>query len=110
MDPYQEQVIDQATRRGILEQGAKGDISARASDIARGGESAFGSRARLGAGERTEALGRGLGEALGGLRSQGFQQAQQVALGETQTDNKQNLANLSSGIGGLAQELEPQDK
>jgi hypothetical protein len=81
MDPYQEQVIDQV-RKDILEQGAKGDISARASDIARGGESAFGSRARLGAGERTEALGRGLGEALGGLRSQGFQQAQQTAMGE----------------------------
>jgi hypothetical protein len=101
MDPYQEQVIDQV-RKDILEQGAKGDISARASDIARGGESAFGSRARLGAGERTEALGRGLGEALGGLRSQGYQQAQQVALGETQRQ-QQNLANLSSGIGGLAQ-------
>jgi hypothetical protein len=85
-----------------IEQGAKGDIAARASDIARGGESAFGSRARLGAGERTEALGRGLGEALGGLRSQGYQQAQQVALGETQRQ-QQNLANLSSGIGGLAQ-------
>jgi hypothetical protein len=100
-NPYQEEVIGQV-RKDILEQGAKGDIAARASDIARGGESAFGSRARLGAGERTEALGRGLGEALGGLRSQGYQQAQQVALGETQRQ-QQNLANLSSGIGGLAQ-------
>ena len=101
MDPYQEEVIDQV-RKDILERGAMADISARASDIARGGESAFESRARLGAEERTEALGRGLGEALGGLRSQGYQQAQQVALGETQRQ-QQNLANLSSGIGGLAQ-------
>ena len=60
----------------------KQDIQARASDIARGGESAFGSRARLGATERQEALGRGLGEALAGIRSRGFQQAQQSALGE----------------------------
>ena len=100
-DPYQEEVIDQV-RKDILERGAMADISARASDIARGGESAFGSRARLGAEERTEALGRGLGEALGGLRSQGYQQAQQVALGET-ARQQQNLANLSSGIGSLAQ-------
>jgi hypothetical protein len=100
-NPYQEEVIDQV-KEDIYDQAAKDDIAARASDIARGGESAFGSRARLGAGERTEALGRGLGEALGGLRSQGYQQAQQVALGETQRQ-QQNLANLSSGIGGLAQ-------
>ena len=43
--------------------------SARAGDIGRGGESAFGSRARLGASERREALGRGLAEALGGIRA-----------------------------------------
>jgi hypothetical protein len=100
MDPYQEQVIDQV-RRDILEQGAKGDISARASDIARGGESAFGSRARLGAGERTEALGRGLGEALGGLRSQGFQQAQQTAMGEFGRQ-QQAQQGLAQGLGSLA--------
>jgi hypothetical protein len=100
MDPYQEQVIDQV-RKDILEQGAKGDISARASDIARGGESAFGSRARLGAGERTEALGRGLGEALGGLRSQGFQQAQQTAMGEFGRQ-QQAQQGLAQGLGSLA--------
>jgi hypothetical protein len=104
MDPYQEQVIDQV-RKDILEQGAKGDISARASDIARGGESAFGSRARLGAGERTEALGRGLGEALGGLRSQGFQQAQQTAMGEfgRQQQAQQGLAQGLSSLAGAKQ-------
>lgn len=46
-----------------------------------GGESAFGSRARLTADERRAALGRGLGEALAGIRSRGFGQAQQAALG-----------------------------
>jgi hypothetical protein len=102
MDPYQEEVISQV-RRDILEQGAKGDISARASDIARGGESAFGSRARLGAGERTEALGRGLGEALGGLRSQGFQQAQQTAMGEFGRQ-QQALQQLGGGIANISGE------
>ena len=81
LDPFEQAVVDQ-TRKDILEAGAKQDIQARASDIARGGESAFGSRARLGATERQEALGRGLGEALAGIRSRGFQQAQQSALGE----------------------------
>ena len=101
MDPYQEEVIDQV-RKDILERGAMADISARASDIARGGESAFGSRARLGAEERTEALGRGLGEALGGLRSQGFQQAQQTAMGEFGRQ-QQAQQQLASGLGNLAQ-------
>ena len=100
MDPYQEEVIDQV-RKDILERGAVADISARASDIARGGESAFGSRARLGAEERTEALGRGLGEALGGLRSQGFQQAQRSAMGEFGRQ-QQAQQQLASGLGSLA--------
>ena len=81
VDPFEQAVVDQ-TRKDILEAGAKRDIQARASDIARGGESAFGSRARLGATERQEALGRGLGEALAGIRSRGFQQAQRAAMGE----------------------------
>jgi hypothetical protein len=100
MDPYQEEVIDQV-RKDILERGAMADISARASDIARGGESAFGSRARLGAEERTEALGRGLGEALGGLRSQGFQQAQQTAMGEFGRQ-QQALQQLGGGIANIS--------
>jgi len=93
-NPYEQQVIDQ-TRKDIMEQGAKGDIAARASDIQSGGESAFGSRARLGAGERQEALGRGLGEALGGIRSAGYQQAQQSALGEFGRQQ-----NALTGLGG----------
>ena len=100
MDPYQEQVIDQV-RQDILKQGAKGDIASRARDIGVGGESAFGSRARLGATERTEALGRGLGETLGRLRSQGYQQAQQASMGEFGRQ-QQAQANLASGLGNIA--------
>ena len=106
LDPFEQAVVDQ-TRKDILEAGAKRDIQARASDIARGGESAFGSRARLGATERQEALGRGLGEALAGIRSRGFQQAQQAALGEFGRQQRAltglggSLANIA-GIGQRA--------
>ena len=106
VDPFEQAVVDQ-TRKDILEAGAKRDIQARASDIARGGESAFGSRARLGATERQEALGRGLGEALAGIRSRGFQQAQRAAMGEFGRQQRAltglggSLANIA-GIGQRA--------
>tara|TARA_R100000406_G_scaffold82692_1_gene64927 strand:- start:201 stop:1370 length:1170 start_codon:yes stop_codon:yes gene_type:complete len=106
LDPFEQAVVDQ-TRKDILEAGAKRDIQARASDIARGGESAFGSRARLGATERQEALGRGLGEALAGIRSRGFQQAQRAAMGEFGRQQRAltglggSLANIA-GIGQRA--------
>ena len=99
-DPFEDQVVQQ-TIQDIMEQGAKSDIGARASDIARGGESAFGSRARLGASERQEALGRGLAEALGGIRSRGFQQAQQTGLGEFARQKAAERA-ASSGLASLA--------
>jgi hypothetical protein len=101
-DPFEDQVVQQ-TIEDVLEQGAKSDIGARASDIARGGESAFGSRARLGASERQEALGRGLAEALGGIRSGGFQRAQQAALGEFARQKQAERA-AASGLAGLARQ------
>ena len=99
-NPFEQAVIDQTTK-DIMKQGAKADISARASDIGRGGESAFGSRARLGATERQEALGRGLGEALGGIRSRGFQHAQQAALGEFGRQ-QQALTGLGGSLANVA--------
>ena len=99
-DPFEDRVVQQ-TIEDIMEQGARSDIGARASDIARGGESAFGSRARLGASERQEALGRGLAEALGGIRSRGFQQAQQTGLGEFARQKAAERA-ASSGLASLA--------
>jgi len=99
-DPFEDRVVQQ-TIEDIMEQGAKSDIGARASDIARGGESAFGSRARLGASERQEALGRGLAEALSGIRSRGFQQAQQTGLGEFARQKAAERA-ASSGLASLA--------
>jgi len=99
-NPFEEQVVQQ-TVRDVMERGELADIGARAGDIARGGESAFGSRARLGAEERQRALGRGLAEALGGIRARGFSEAQQTGLGEFARQRQaERLA--SQGLAGLA--------
>ena len=99
-NPFEQQVVEQ-TISDILEQGDKAEVAARAQDIARGGESAFGSRARLGAAERREALGRGLGEAVSGIRAGGFGEAQRLGLGEFARQRQaERLA--SSGLAGLS--------
>jgi len=79
MDPYEDAVVQQ-TISDVLEQGDLADIRARAGDIGRGGLAAFGSRARLGGQERAEAIGRGLGEAISGIRSRGFGEAQRLGI------------------------------
>ena len=98
-DPYEDQVVQQMIQdatEGLAQQ----DISALAGDIQRGGESAFGSRARLTGQERAEAMGRGLGKAVGALRSQGFQQAQQTAISEDER-RRQAARTASAGLAGL---------
>ena len=99
-NPFEQQVVQQ-TISDILEQGDKAEVAARAQDIARGGESAFGSRARLGAAERREALGRGLGEAVSGIRAGGFGEAQRLGLGEFARQRAAERA-ASSGLANLA--------
>ena len=99
-DPFEDRVVQQ-TISDVLEQGAQADIAARAGDIGRGGESAFGSRARLGASERQEALGRGLGEAISGIRSRGFTEAQRMGTSEFARQKAAERA-ASSGLAGLS--------
>ena len=99
-NPFEQQVVQQ-TISDIMEQGDKQDILARAQDIARGGESAFGSRARLGAAERREALGRGLGEAISGIRAGGFGEAQRLGLGEF-ARQQQAARTAAGGLANLA--------
>jgi len=99
-NPYEDRVVQQ-TIDDVLEAGDKQDMAARARNIQTGGESAFGSRARLGASERREALGRGLGEALGGIRSRGFSEAQQTGMGEFARQRAAERA-ASSGLAGLS--------
>ena len=98
-DPYEDQVVQQMIQ-DATEGLARQDISAIAGDIQRGGESAFGSRARLTGQERLEAMGRGLGKAVGALRSQGFQRAQQTAIGEDER-RRQAARTASAGLAGL---------
>ena len=99
-NPYEDQVVQQ-TIDDVLDAGDKQDMAARARNIQTGGESAFGSRARLGASERREALGRGLGEALGGIRSRGFSEAQQTGMGEFARQRQAERA-ASQGLAGLS--------
>jgi hypothetical protein len=100
-NPFEQQVVQQ-TIEDTLKAAEMQDIQQRAADIARGGESAFGSRARLTAQERQESLGRGLGDVLSRIRSGGFQTAQERALREleSQRSGARSAAQLESGFGG----------
>ena len=100
MDPFEQAVVQQ-TIDDALKGLAQRDMAATARDIQTGGESAFGSRARLSAAERAEAVGRGLGERVGALRSQGFQQAQRTALEEDER-RRQTARTGAAGLSGLA--------
>ena len=100
-NPFEQQVVNQ-TIQDVLKAGEMQDIQQRASDISRGGESAFGSRARLTAQERQESLGRGLGDVLSKIRSGGFDTAQQRALQELENlrSGARSGAQLEAGFGG----------
>ena len=102
-DPFEQQVVQQ-TIQDVMKSGAQQDIAQRARDIQSGGQSAFGSRARLGAGERQAALGRGLGEALANIRSQGFGTAQQRAIEESRF-GRQALERAGEREAGYGQTL-----
>jgi len=99
-NPFENQVVNQ-TIQDAIKANEMQNIGQRASDISQGGESAFGSRARLNAAEREEAFGRGLGNTLAGIRAGGFGQAQQLGMGEfqRQQDARRQAA---SGLSGLA--------
>ena len=99
-NPYEDRVVQQ-TIDDIMKAGDQQDIAARAQAISAGGESAFGSRARLGAEERRESLGRGLAEALGNIRSRGFSEAQQTGMGEFARQRAAERA-AAQGLGGFA--------
>jgi hypothetical protein len=99
-NPYENRVVQQ-TIDDVMKAGDQQDIAARAQAISSGGESAFGSRARLGAEERREALGRGLGDALSNIRSRGFSEAQQTGMGEFARQRDAERA-AASGLGGFA--------
>ena len=107
-NPYEDAVV-QKTIQDVMEAGDKQDIASRAREISSG---AFGgSRARLGAEERRESLGEGLAQALGNIRSQGFQSAQATGLGEfarqqaAKRTGAQGLMGIGVGRGSAASQL-----
>lgn len=99
-NPYEDQVVQGVIER-TMKAGDQQDMLQRARDIQTGGESAFGSRARLGASERREALGRGLGQSIANIRAGGYSQAQQMGMGEFQRQQAARRA-ASSGLAGMA--------
>ena len=107
-NPFEDAVVQQ-TIDDVLEAGEQQDIAARAREI---GAGAFGgSRARLGAMERREALGEGLAQALGRIRQQGFSEAQRTGLGEfarqqqAKRTGAQGLIGIGTGRGSAAGSL-----
>ena len=97
-NPFEDAVVQQ-TIDDVLESGEQQDIAARAREI---GSGAFGgSRARLGAKERREALGEGLAQALGNIRQRGFSEAQRTGLSEFARQRAAERA-ASQGLSGLA--------
>ena len=107
-NPFEQAVVDK-TIQDVMEAGEKQDIASRAREISAG---AFGgSRARLGAEERREALGEGLAQALGAIRQQGFSEAQRTGLGEfarqqaAKRTGAQGLMGIGVGRGSAASAL-----
>jgi hypothetical protein len=99
-NPFEQRVVQQ-TIDDVFKAGELADIDARTRDIQTGGESAFGSRARLSAADRRRALGRGLGEALTDVRRQGFTEAQRLGVDEfgRRVRGLEGLAGNLSGFG-----------
>ena len=107
-NPFEQAVVDK-TIQDVMEAGEKQDIASRAREISAG---AFGgSRARLGAEERREALGEGLAKALGAIRQQGFSEAQRTGLSEfarqqaAKRTGAQGLIGIGTGRGSAASSL-----
>mgnify|MGYP003135813406 CR=1 FL=1 len=99
MNPYEDAVVSRALQ-DLEEQGAKADIAGRAQAI---GSGAFGgSRARLGAQEREEALREAQLKTAAGLRSQGYESSagRAQAAFEAQQARQAQQAGLLGNLAG----------
>ena len=114
-DPYEEQVVQQ-TLQDVREGLAKGDMGMR--DEAVGSGAFGGARSRLRRGELAEDTARGAAQAIGGIRSAGYQgarQAAQDAFEAQQTRRLQGgqflggLGNLYGGMAAALPGLQQQD-
>ena len=98
-NPFEEQVVQQ-TLQDIGRQSAQADIGLRDQAVSAG---AFGgARGRITQEELARQTGRGAAEAVSGIRSAGFGQAQQQAQQafEQQRGAQQGLASMQAGLGG----------
>jgi len=103
-NPYEDQVVQQ-TLEDISRQSAQQDIGLRDRAVSTG---AFGgSRGRITQEELARQTGRGAAEAVSGIRSAGFGQAQQQAQQafEQQRGAQQGLASMQAGVGGQQAQL-----
>ena len=103
-NPYEDQVVQQ-TLEDISRQSAQQDIGLRDRAVSAG---AFGgSRGRITQEELARQTGRGAAEAVSGIRSAGFGQAQQQAQQafEQQRGAQQGLASMQAGLGGQQAQL-----
>ena len=103
-NPYEDQVVQQ-TLEDIGRQSAQQDIGLRDRAVSAG---AFGgSRGRITQEELARQTGRGAAEAVSGIRSAGFGQAQQQAQQafEQQRGAQQGLATMQAGVGGQQAQL-----
>ena len=101
-NPYQQAVIDQATQDAVR----AFDMSEnrrRFKDIQTGGESAFGSRARLGSQDRMEEFSRGLTKELAGLRAAGYRDSLDRV--NREITDRRTLARDLSDLGSQTQSL-----
>ena len=101
-NPYQQAVIDQATQDAVR----AFDMSEnrrRFKDIQTGGESAFGSRARLGSQDRMEEFSRGLTKELAGLRAAGYRDSLDRV--NREITDRRTLARVLSDLGSQTQSL-----
>jgi len=103
-NPFEEQVVQQ-TLEDINRQARQQDIGLRDQAVSAG---AFGgSRGRITQEELARQTGRGAAEAVSGIRSAGFGQAQQQAQQafEQQRGAQQGLASMQAGLGGQQAQL-----
>jgi len=110
-NPFEQDVVQQ-TIRDMTERSDIAGVGDRFNAVRSG---AFGgSRGRIMESERERSLGRGLGEAIGGIRSQGFNLAQQAAQnagsGLTQIGGQfgqfgQGFGNLGQAMSGVGQQF-----
>jgi hypothetical protein len=101
MDPYEDQVVQQAMK-DIRESQAKSDIGRRAGEV---GQGAFGgARSQLTQQESDQATGRGLMDAVAGIRSRGFEGSRSAAMGEfgRQRGAEAAAAGATAGLGAQA--------